>query len=210
MSEMKRVQWIAFIFAQSYSRIKTMKISIVICFGLLMASTVFAQYSEREASDIQSDPNATNRIILLLDGGVLKNKDFIKREAENISLEDRQILYNSREKGGTAGYVALNTVIGFGVGSFIQGDASSGVVLLLCDVAAISGLATAQSNTMVYLSLGVYALTVIDGVILPICYTHKYNRTLKESLRLDEPASISMRPLILDNGAVGMSVALNY
>lgn len=186
-----------------------MKISIVICFGLLMASTVFAQYSE-EASDIQSDPNARNRIILLLDGGVLKNKDFIKQEAENISLEDRQILYNSREKGGSAGYAALNTVIGFGVGSFVQGDVSSGVVLLLSDVVAISGLATAQSNTMVYLSLGVYALTVIDGIIFPICYTHKYNRTLKESLRLDEPASISMRPLILNNGAVGMSVALNY
>jgi len=187
-----------------------MKISIVICFGLLMASAVFAQYSEREASDIQSDPNATNRIILLLDGGILKNQEFIKREAENISFEDRQILYNSREKGGTAGYVALNSVIGFGVGSFIQGDVSSGVVLLLCDVSVISVLATAQSNTMVYLGLGLYALTFIDGIILPICYTHKYNRTLRESLRLDEPASISMRPLILDHGAVGISVALNY
>lgn len=189
--------------------------------SLFTAPTVFAQYAEDknvyedEGEGIQSDPNAMSRILLMLRGGLVQNRDFIRRESENVSLEDRQILYSTHRKG-TFGYIVLNTLLGYGVGSFVQGSPAMGIPLLLMDLGATGLIVSSvvvtdsQNDDMLTLGVGLYACATILGVIMPIVYTHKYNRTLKGALRLDEPASISMRPLILDNGAVGMTVALNY
>jgi len=189
-----------------------MKIKFFFLLNLFLASASFAQYPAGDTMKT-SDPNAMSRIVLLLNDGAIKNQEFIKRESQSISLEDRQILYRSQEKNSSGMYMGINTLIGLGIGSFIQGDAGGGVAMLIADISAASVTATAISNgnaSFVWVGFGLYAFGMVEGLVFPVLYTHRYNNALKSSLRLDEPASISMRPLILDNGAVGMSVALNY
>jgi len=73
------------------------------------------------------------KVQLLIDNGFAENEWEIKKESFYLSHLDKTVLYYDNKKG-FLGYALLNTVPGFGLGSYIQGDIKSGVILSVVDV----------------------------------------------------------------------------
>jgi len=81
----------------------------------------------------------------LIKQGLEKNKLEIQREATYLSPDEKRALYEKNKKTAAGGWAALDFFIGFGLGSYIQGNTAFGITQSLMDVAgwslAIVGLA---------------------------------------------------------------------
>jgi len=95
----------------------------------LILGIVFAD--ENESKDNQASFLLVST--LLMNHGLNKNFDIIKKESINLSDSQKVILYNMNEdKLGLP--LALNILVGLGLGSAVQGDIAGSVVGLLGDL----------------------------------------------------------------------------
>jgi hypothetical protein len=94
---------------------------------------------------------------------------------------------------------ALNLFLGFGIGSFVQGDIGSGVTMLLLEIGGIS-LMTANlaaflgavensdsqrieiASGLMYAGRLLFFSSRIAGLIRPFTFSKKYNNKLKQAL----------------------------
>ena len=117
------------------------------------------------------------------------------------------------QKNDPWGPLALNFLVGFGVGSFVQGDTTAGLLLAGGDVLGIGLLlagwgiavdAAARSDTDAAGTAGVVALAGwltltaarIGGIIAPFSYANSFNEKLKRDLGI----SVSDVSLIVPGG----------
>jgi len=177
----------------------------------------------------QQDVNMEQRakVQRLIDKGLVENKDEIQKEALYLSYVDRANLY-SDNKMYAIDYFMLNFVPGFGLGSYIQGDKSSGIILSIVDVVGGSMLAYVCANDVgfgdfsdsdarfavaVVIPSIILATNRVMGWIFTHNYANKYNKLLNEALNNNNNISYSIEPLIIPrNGmpAVGLGFSLRY
>jgi len=70
-----------------------------------------------------------------------------------------------------------------------------------------------NSDGMTPLSMVFVGAGCIYGIVAPILYQSKYNKTLREALNIDENISFSIDPLIIPRDgtpAVGLALNLRY
>jgi len=197
-------------------------------------SSVFPLFPpQQEPQQVQYQPppqpsaNTEQRakIQRLIDKGFAENKVEIKREALSLSYVDKTALYNENKKTDAAfGYAALNT-IPFGVGSYMQGDIKSGVILSIADVVGwgffsasktrYSG--SADEDRTYFLSIFVLGSARIAGWIFPFVHQNKqnkeFNKSLDEVLYDNNNVSLSIDPLIVPRDgtpAVGLAFNVRY
>ncbi len=139
---------------------------------------------------------------------------------------------------GAFGYALLNTIPGFGLGSYIQGDKTSGMILSIADGFSLVLLLSAgivspgvcydkpEPNEIscdsfewkyaeVALATGIVVLGAsrIAGWIFAYNYANKYNKLLNETLNSNNNVSFSIDPLIVPKDgtpAVGLAFNLRY
>jgi len=127
--------------------------------------------------------------------------------------------YENRMKGAF-GYALLNTVPGFGLGSYIQGDMSFGVKQSIMDaVGLVSVIITLNTNNIIpvipdkTLPIVILGSSRVMGWIFPFVYQSKYNKSLDEALNSNNNISYSIDPLIIPRDgtpAVGLALNLRY
>ncbi|AHH11606.1 P13 family porin (plasmid) [Borrelia coriaceae] len=111
-----------------------------------------------------------------------------------VGLDRNMLLYKVNEKPVLAPFL-LNLFIGFGIGSFVQGDVTGGLLVLGSELLGVglisSGFYSSHSSYTSYLgislvSLGVITLfaTRIAELIMPFTYALNYNQKLKEKLAI--------------------------
>jgi len=152
----------------------------------------------------------------LIKNGLKKNKYEIQKESSNLSLADREALFGKNKKRGAAGFVLLDFTVGFGLGSYIQGDVGFGVTQTILDGIGWGLILVSNSNEDEIISeimlLG--ALTIVTSRIMswifPFTFQASYNKKLKGALNLDKNISYSIDPLIIPaNGAPALGLAFN-
>jgi len=154
----------------------------------------------------------------LIKRGLKKNKDEIQKESSQLSLTDREALFGKNKKKGAAGFVLLDLVPGFGLGSYIQGDVGFGVTQTILDGVGWGLIFLSTSNEdeiQIFPVLGV--LTIITSRVMswifPFTFQASYNKKLKSALNLDKNISYSIDPLIVPTSgtpAVGLAFNLRY
>jgi len=101
------------------------------------------------------------------------------------------------------GPFVLNLLLPFGIGSFVQGDTTGGLVVAGGQVAGaglmVAGLTSENpGGTMTLIGIGLYSVASIMGLVFP----HTYANTANEKLRRDLGISVSSVSLSEDGLAV--------
>jgi len=172
----------------------------------------------------------------LIESGLVKNKDEIQSEALYLSPTDKTALYDKNKKENFVIASLLNTLPGFGLGSYLQGDLVFGITQNAMDVVgwtlAIVGLANLDYDECGY-SNGDYHCHVVEGFgfgpmlsgfiilgsgrimawIFPYFHEKGYNKTLDEALNSNSSISYSIDPLIIPSdktAAFGLAFNLHF
>lgn len=174
----------------------------------LVAVNLFAQTEAEAKKKEEADPYMVDSVIR-----TQFKSDFGKQRvyelSEKLNDNQRYWLYDENEKNAVCPSL-LNLFLGYGIGSFVQGDSKGGVTQLLMslggDVLFWTGFGIGVSETVtnnaqstagaiIMLSgLGLNLASSIIGCIRPWGYANKYNRDLKHSLRLYDSPWMSATP----------------
>ena len=146
----------------------------------------------------------------------------IEEEARELGLspEQRQQLISKHEKSGVGPFF-LNMLLGFGIGSFVQGDKKSGGfqlgfdiggIVLMIGGAAVSG-ATGEPEAgipMMVCGAGFCIGAGITGLITPWVYAANHNEGLEASLN-GRTVSIHVAPIVNPmNQQYGLGARVNF
>jgi len=220
-------------------------ISLLACFSIAAIAQsekfYYEQYQQQPQQEQQAQPqqqyyepqqrNVSNmdqkdKVQRLIRGGVKKNKDEIQKEVLYLSPSDREALYDRNRKKAAGGWAALDFGIGFGIGSYIQGDIGFGVTQSIIDgVGLLLLLSAANVDTynydddsydcryygecedeeaeitqmlLVVSSLAVLVTSRIMSWVRPFGFQRRYNKALKEALNGNSFSySYSIDPLII-------------
>lgn len=158
-----------------------------------------AAEAQLQATTEPAKPEVTYaEIDALISRGLRWRYDTIKEKTQYLSATDKALLFQRHEKSGGAGF-ALNFFIGFGIGSFVQKDVGAGVAGLLLELFStpvyVAGMVLSLEYDMSFIPMAAVGGTVLIVNYLfqwirPAAFAAKYNRQLKDALRL--PASYGM------------------
>lgn len=136
------------------------------------------------ADSIYSDINS------YIDRGMDENFYEIKTRSQSLSLPDRQTLYNLKKKDFIRPQ-ELNTVPGFGTGSFLQGDDYGGRIALIGEATSViviwaltkDNKTKAESDAQAVACYAWIGFKLFE-IFRPPIYTNDYNKKLEEALGL--------------------------
>ncbi len=223
------------------------KIAFTVGLIACLSITAFAQneqeLQQEQGQQGQSPPqNSADqkvKVQRLIKAGVKKNKEEIQKESFYLSLSDKESLYNKNRKRGAGGWAALDFFVGFGSGSYIQGDVAFGATQSAMDLLGwgliFTGIATlggkyaedeyacqyygeecnddeAPSETMIGSGIAILAVSRICSWIFPFTYQKKYNRALDAALNGNK-VSYSIDPLLIPKEgmpATGLAFNLRF
>ncbi|ATQ16646.1 P13 family porin (plasmid) [Borrelia miyamotoi] len=105
---------------------------------------------------------------------------------------NKMLLYEVSKKGILAPFL-LNFFFGFGIGSFVQGDVTGGLIVLASEIFGLGligtgmGFMSSPHSSMLGISLAsvggiVVFATRIAEIIIPFTHAYSYNRKLQEKL----------------------------
>jgi len=151
-------------------------------------------------------------------GGVEENKEKIQKESSNLSFNEREFLYDENRKKRAGAWSWANF---YGIGSFLQGDIKGGIIVAGLEIGgAIIGISMIGNGSKCRDNPnGCEVPTVsnvlimsgwIYGIVAPILYQSKYNKTLIEALNINDDLSFSIDPLIVPrDGMPAVGLAFN-
>ena len=160
---------------------------------MLFALNAFAQSSSVEM-----------RVNMLIDDGLYRNMDEITAEALGLNQDQRYMLYSAHEEDPMIPFV-LSLLVGMGVGSYVQGDLTGGLISTGLDLAGIAAvyvgymmLATTilddpydsmYDMPVVEMSLILGGVAVISfsrvfQLVRPFTYAERYNHDLRIALQM--------------------------
>lgn len=102
--------------------------------------------------------------------------------SSSLSFYEKSSLFEQHKKNGL-GTSALNFLLGLGIGSFIQGDTTTGMISMIAEVVGLSMLLTATTYETVQLGTIIIGAARLYEVIAPYGYANRYNQTLRSTLQ---------------------------
>jgi len=177
--------------------------ALLVFFLVVLAVAVGADSDRGEISD-------------LIREDLFRNAGKIEETSGTLTEMERFTLYSHFEKDGRLPFV-MNLAIGFGLGSFIQGDTAGAVIALAGDVVGVAlpllGYACLMQDyygywdfpygyELMYAGYAVIGITRIFESIRPFSYARRYNTTLRKSLRYGDGPSLSLIPSLNTKGVI--------
>jgi len=156
----------------------------------------------------------------LIQENLFRNAEEIEGISGTLTDMERFALFNQYEKNARLPFV-LNLTIGFGLGSFIQGDTAGAVVALIGDALGASlpilGYACLMQNyygywsfsggyELIYAGYAIIVITRIFESIRPFTFARRYNTVLRKSLQYGKGPGLSLIPSS-DNKRVTLAVS---
>jgi len=198
----------------------------------LLAVNLFAQNEVEAKTEKESDPYLIESI-LKKQFKTVEGKNRVYELSENLTNEQKMYLYKKYDKNGVGPFF-LNFLLGFGIGSFAQGNTKAGVSQLILNLSGCalevagfalvynSGSGLTRSEGKFYTGLacvtagyGLNLSSTISGCITPWTYAAGYNKDLKRALRITESSWMTVTPQlspIIDpvNQNYGLVAKINF
>ena len=201
-------------------------ILFISCF-ILLSSFAHAYESANQHTKSEQSFHTSN---FLIKDGLNKNFHHIQQHSLHLTQSQKFALYNMHENSMGIPLV-LNIVVGFGLGSWIQGDLVGGFAgsigdalgIVMIYVGAISALtyeADWNTYTVTYPNYdkGVRVMTAgavllclsrVAQVVFPITYSPRYNKKLQNALDYHN-VSFDVTPTVDNKGNGSLAVAMSY
>jgi membrane protein P13 len=123
----------------------------------------------------------------------------IKKRSAVLSFAEKSFIYDDNSKGPW-GPFALNLLVGFGIGSWVQGDGTGGAIgtiggvggllLMSADRSSFGPSSTAQIGAIIFLS------SFIIDLILPFTHSSSYNKKLKRAIGFGALSNLRVTPTV--------------
>jgi hypothetical protein len=183
-----------------------MKKIVAILLFAIIAGTAFAQNS------------ASGSIAGMIKDGLFKNEARIKDASFNLDATEKLMLYGEFKKDPWVPFI-INFLIGAGIGSFVEGDTTGGVIGLTGDVIGLGSIlmgvstyaSALSSNPYTTSGLGMVTFgyialigTRVFEIIRPFTFSSRYNSTLKGALNYYD--GLSLAP-IFESGVAGITLS---
>lgn len=165
--------------------------------------------------EAQDDANL-KLVSTLIDDGLFTNRRAIAQASKALTPQQRLDLYIDNRKSPTVGF-AVNAVVGFGVGSFMQGDLVGGFIAAPLDALGVTSLLIVNrivEDSDGYWADGSVIASICGGTVLiasrlfqiirPFAFVSKYNRTLSSSLNTNS-ISMNLVPLVSPDGRTSIT-----
>ena len=195
-----------------------MKKIICLLAGLMLMGTVFCQENAGGKNE-----EVKPQIEFLINQNLKNNMDTISVLSLQLPASDKMNLYNTYKKDPLKP-VLLNSLVGFGVGSYLDGDLLGGIIGSCLDGVAIFGCFLAVGGYLKELEAYQKKYTVfmpdfMDFAIIPLLitvgarvyegtrankYVKKYNKRLVDALNLNT-LSTSFVPVLKQDGSLAMT-----
>ncbi len=130
----------------------------------------------------------------LIDDDLDDNFNRIKALTANLSTAEKLFIYNDYEKTKTLPFI-LNFVAGLGIGSWVQGHTTGGLIGTIGQLTGYALLLSKEESTKT-IGAVVFLSTWITDLILPFTYANSYNKKLKNALKFSSISSIKIVPTI--------------
>jgi hypothetical protein len=146
--------------------------------------------STKNNADIKDSRSANNSVnntsafvtVNLMLSDVKKNQYKIKELSKQLTPEQKMMLVDSyKSKHSAVAPFILNLLISCGIGSFVQGDITSGLLILFGEGSGIILMCQSDATTEICGTV-VYLLSYIGGLIDPWVYASGKNRELETLL----------------------------
>lgn len=108
---------------------------------------------------------------------------------------DRAFLQYEIQKVDPWGPFALNLLLGLGIGSFVQGDITGGLLvaggevvgagLLIAGASSVVNDPEGAGGTMMVVGVGLLTAARIAGLVFPFTYADAFNEKLRRNLGID-------------------------
>ena len=199
---------------------------------LCVITCLFAQaVCTAESSSAKTEESNPMMIQMLIDQDLFKNAPMIQEQSKGLSQTQRMMLYTSNQKSA-GGPFALNFFLGWGIGSFVQGDKKTGTKILIADGAGTLAMGLGYVLILSSISysydsdgylrthygdgytLGAIMVTAaslvmtgfnIYGWFKPFSYAKSYNQQLANSLNVYS-ADVSIAPVVSPSGETGLAL----
>lgn len=155
------------------------KIATVFIFLALTISFICADETPKQEG---------SSIAFMVKSDLFKNADKISEASKSLTQEQKLLLYSDLKKDSTGPFL-LNFLIGCGVGSFVQGDTSTGWSFVVCSLIGAGMILIAPKindssvrAAMPFIGYELLIGTKIAECIAPFTYANKFNNKLKEAL----------------------------
>ena len=129
------------------------------------------------ATLIFADSDQIIEIDNLIKQGTQKNFFEIQEKSSHLPAEEKQYLFDSNQLK-TLRPILLNLTIGFGIGSYLQGDSMGGIVGSICGGAALGIFVISGMNHWAISGI-LYIINGFIGVIRVIDFSKKQNDELR-------------------------------
>jgi hypothetical protein len=167
--------------------------SLIFVFLFIIAGFILnAQTSEEKKPNEQS----FMEVQMLINQDLDDNYQIISKKSQDLSQVQRMFIYDDKKVSGGLPFV-LNLLLGFGIGSWVQGHTAGGLIGTIGNLTGIimiasdeSGGSTATIGSVIFLS------TWVIDCILPWTYSSSYNRKLKNALGVNSVSSINLAPTL--------------
>jgi len=162
-------------------------------------------------------------VSMLIRDGLNRNFEEIQQESFNLTANQRLILFH-RHQDRLVTPLALNVLLGFGIGSFTQRDMTGGLIGLAGDTTVfaliVSGFIYGFNTTsrhsgnvlggLFSAGLIISPASRIFQIVRPITFSERYNNSLRTALFHDGDLSFNISPAVDSNGNSNVTMALRY
>lgn len=197
-------------------------------FALVFIAAAAASAFAEEAVNVYFDVDR------LISDGLFENRTAIREAAPFLTPVQKSVLYKEHKKDAVVPFLA-NWLVGFGVGSFIQGDVTGGMTvivsggvatgLILYAVSPLFELANTPADSeneqrvqalnarmeqnlpVLFAGYGLFLAGGIYSLIRPWTYAESWNETLRSALNPAQNAEISFVPLS-DGQSLGCGIRI--
>lgn len=163
------------------------------------------------------------KVKLLIDDGLFRNKEVIKEGSKTLSFDQKYELYQDNRKSVTGPFL-LNLLVGYGIGSYVQGDTLPGVISTGVDVVGgaifaagffaslnASPGATNRGHETALLIGGVSLLcSRIFSCVSTFSFVNRYNNTLKDSLGFSDVSFYILPTIDDENDKLAIACRIQY
>ena len=139
--------------------------------------------------------------------------DLIIEKSQDLSQNQKFLIYNECKKSPLIPS-ALNLFLGFGIGSWFQGDKDGGAIGTIGNLSGLLLYSLSKEKNYRYLGLNIFISFWLIDCIVPFSYSNKYNKKLRSVLGITRTVSLEFLPNVnvTQNGnlAPGIMFSLSF
>ncbi len=160
---------------------------------LITFISITSLYSQSNQKDDPVKKDDFLYIQMLIKKDLHRHKDEILKRSVNLTNNQKLFLLSDKKSKPALPFV-LNLMAGFGIGSWVQGDETGGVIGTVGGVLGLGMMYTSDSSKPA--GAAVFLVSWIADLILPWTYASRYNSDLRYALGDSDYTHISVTPTV--------------